>query len=57
VQYAELCLERNQPGVARQQLTDVVNDDPHAPAYQRRRDRVWVRRAKTLLRQLGSLKS
>jgi hypothetical protein len=57
VQYAELCIERNLPDVARQQLTDVINDDPHAPTYQRRRDRVWVRRAKALLRQLRSSKS
>jgi hypothetical protein len=53
VQYAELCIGRNLPQVAREQVLDVVADDPHAPAYQRRRDRVWVRRAKSLLRQLG----
>jgi len=52
VQFAELCLQRKQPELARPQLKDVVNDDAHAPAFQRRRDRVWVRRAK---RMLGAL--
>jgi hypothetical protein len=30
-----------------------LNDDPHAPAYQRRRDRVWVNRAKVVMRGLA----
>jgi len=29
-----------------------LSDDPHAPAYQRRRDRVWVNRAKSLMGRL-----
>jgi hypothetical protein len=53
VQYAELCVARNLTDIARSQVLDVVNDDAHAPGYQRRRDRVWVRRAKSLLHQLG----
>ena len=52
VQYAELCLAKQQTEAARAQLNDVVKDDAHAPAYQRRRDRVWVHRAKSLLRQM-----
>ena len=52
VQLAELYLARSQPDLARVQLKDVLADDPHAPAYQRRRDRVWVSRAKSLLRKL-----
>lgn len=53
VQYAELCVARNLLDIARAQLKDVVSDDAHAPSYQRRRDRVWVRRARSLLRQIG----
>lgn len=52
VQLAELYAARGQPEQARAQLKDVLADDPHAPAYQRRRDRVWVRRARAVLRQL-----
>jgi len=52
VQLAELYLARNQNDLARAQLNDVITDDLHAPGYQRRRDRVWVRRAKSLLARL-----
>jgi len=52
VQLAELYLARNQSDLARSQLNEVVSDDAHAPDFQRRRDRVWVRRAKSLLRKL-----
>jgi hypothetical protein len=53
VQLAELYLAKNQPELARPELKEVVADDVHAPAFQRHRDRVWVRRAKGLLRQVG----
>jgi hypothetical protein len=53
VQLAELYLAKGQPELARPELHDVVADDLHAPTFQRRRDRIWVRRAKTLTRQLG----
>ncbi|MGH7972894.1 MAG: tetratricopeptide repeat protein, partial [Limisphaerales bacterium] len=53
VQLAELYLQANQPDLARPELKEVVADDAHAPAFQRRRDRVWVRRARNLLRKLG----
>lgn len=52
VQLAELYLATDKPDLARAELRDVVADDAHAPAFQRRRDRVWIARAKTLLRQL-----
>jgi len=51
VQLAELYLKEGQPEPARAELTEVVADDAHAPAFQRRRDRVWVKRAKALLRK------
>ena len=52
VQLAELYAAQNQRDAARAELKDVLSDDPHAPAYQRRRDRVWLRRAKRLLARL-----
>jgi tetratricopeptide (TPR) repeat protein len=48
VQLAELYLAKNQPELARAEIKDVLSDDIHAPAFQRKRDRVWVRRAKNL---------
>ncbi len=54
VQLAELYLVKGQPEQARAELLDVVNDDAHAPGFQRRRDRVWVSRAKSLLGKLPS---
>lgn len=53
VQLAELLLTKGQTEAAREQLQEVLQDDPHAPAFQRRRDRVWVRRAKRLWRRLS----
>ena len=52
VQLAGLYLAKNQPDLARAQLKDVLNDDVHAPAFQRKRERTWVRRAKALMRHL-----
>ncbi|MGD0253054.1 MAG: tetratricopeptide repeat protein [Verrucomicrobiota bacterium] len=52
VQLAELYIAKNQPDLARPELKDVVADDVHAPAFQRKRDRVWVRRAKSLMGKL-----
>jgi len=53
VQLAELYLAHNQASLARAELTEVVADDAHAPHFQRRRDRVWVRRARSLMRKAG----
>lgn len=53
VQLAELYMARNQRDLALAELKDVVADDAHAPAFQRKRDRVWVGRAKSLLRKLA----
>ncbi len=50
VQLAELYLTTNQPDLAQAQLREVLSDDAHAPAFQRKRDRVWLRKAKKLLR-------
>ena len=53
VQLAELYIARNQPDLARPELKEVLADDAHGPAYQRKRDRVWVRRARGLMRKVG----
>jgi len=52
VQLAELYLAKNQPELARPELQDVIGDDVHAPTFQRKRDRVWIWRAKSLMRKL-----
>jgi hypothetical protein len=53
VQLAELYAARNEAGAARAELKDVMSDDAHAPAFQRARDRVWIQRARTLMKQLN----
>jgi len=52
VQLAELYQAKNQLDLARAEIQDVLSDDPHAPAFQRKRDRMWVRRARNLLSKL-----
>ena len=53
VQLAELYAAKNQRDLARAELKEVLTDDVHTPAFQRRRDRVWVSRARALARKLG----
>jgi len=52
VQLAELYAAGNQKELALAEVKDVLSDDEHAPAFQRKRDRVWVRRARALMRKL-----
>jgi hypothetical protein len=52
VQLAELYAVKNQNDLARAQLKEILNDDQHAPLFQRKRDRVWIRRAKSLMGKL-----
>lgn len=49
VQYAELLIERGDKPGARRELAEVIQDDQHAPKFQRQREKVWVNRAKSLL--------
>jgi hypothetical protein len=49
VQLAELHLAKGDNAAARAELAEVLADDPHAPAFQRKRDRVWVKRARKLI--------
>ncbi len=53
VQLAELYFANKRPDLAEEQIKDVVSDDLHAPAFQRRRDRIWVKRAKSLMGKLN----
>jgi len=53
VQLAELYLAKGEADLARTEVKEVLDDDPHAPAFQRKRDRVWVKRARKLARGLG----
>jgi hypothetical protein len=52
VQLAELYFAKNQVDAARAQLQEVLTEDPHTPPFQRRRDRIWIARAKSLRRKL-----
>jgi len=52
VQLAELYITKNQPELARPELQAVISDDVHAPGFQRRRDRVWIGRARSLMGKL-----
>jgi hypothetical protein len=53
VQLAELYIARRQFDLARAELSEVIHDDAHAPTFERKRARFWIRRAKSLLRKLG----
>ena len=53
VQLAQLYLNKGQRDLARGELREVLDDDPHAPAFQRRRDRFWIKRARKLARQVN----
>jgi tetratricopeptide (TPR) repeat protein len=50
VQLGELYLAEKKRDLAELELQSAINDDRHAPAFQRKRDRVWIRRARALLR-------
>lgn len=49
VQLAEIYIARNQFDLASAELNDVISDDVHAPTFQRRRDRVWIKKARSLM--------
>lgn len=49
VQLAELYLARGQRPEAEAELRGVIEDDRHAPEFQRKRDRMWLNRARALL--------
>jgi hypothetical protein len=49
VQLAELYRANGQGELARARLQEVLADDLHAPEFQRKRERFWVKRAKKLM--------
>lgn len=54
VQLAELYLAKGNKDKAREQVREVIDTDAHAPAFDRKRNRVWLRRAKKLSRMIGA---
>lgn len=52
VQLAEMYLQRGQTQDAKPLLDEVLKEDAHTPAFQRKRDKVWIRRAKALSRKV-----
>lgn len=52
VQLAELRMERGEKELARKELNDLLADEAHGPAFQKQRDKVWLKRAKALLNQI-----
>lgn len=50
VQLAELYLANHQSPLAQAGLREAISDDAHAPSFERKRDRVWIRKARRLLR-------
>ena len=52
VQLAELLVSKGQNAEALAEVQEVINDDPHAPGFQRRRERVWIKRAHKLAKRL-----
>jgi len=54
VQYAQLLAERKSYPEARELLRSVIEDEPYEPTFQRKREKVWLSRAKSLLRSLPS---
>ena len=55
VQHAELLASRGQRDAAFALAKEVLEDDEHAPRFQRSRDKEWIRRARRLLSDGGSM--
>jgi hypothetical protein len=53
VQYAELLFAAGDRASARNEVDEVVEDEKHAPPFQRKRDKVWHARARKLQSRLG----
>jgi len=54
VQFAELLMKTGAQAEARQNLDEVISEGAYAPQFQRKREAVWVRRAKALRRQIAA---
>lgn len=52
VQYAELLIKKQDYAAARKNLQEVIDDAPYAAKFQRKREAVWVRKAKGLIQTI-----
>ena len=52
VQYAQLLADRKNYAEARELVRSVIEDEPYEPTFQRKREKVWLSRAKSLQRSL-----
>jgi hypothetical protein len=52
VQFAELLIQKKEYAEARKNLEEVINDAPYATKFSRKREAVWLSRAKSLLRSV-----
>ena len=53
VQLGDLYIAKNQLDAAREQILEVIETDAHAPAFDRKRNRVWLSKAKKLRAKVG----
>jgi hypothetical protein len=52
VQISELYIECGEHELARKELTELLADEAHGPGFQKKRDKIWLKRAKILLKQI-----
>lgn len=52
VQFAQLLIEKGDQSAAQRELEEVINDAGHGPAFQRKREKPWVKRAEALLNSI-----
>jgi tetratricopeptide (TPR) repeat protein len=52
VQLAQLYADRGEKELAKKELSDFLADEVHGVSFQKRRDKLWMKQARTLLRQL-----
>lgn len=51
-QLAQLYLEKGMREEAKHELTELLADEAHTAAFERKRDRVWIRQAKAMLKKV-----
>jgi hypothetical protein len=52
VQLAELFIKRGDKEAARKDLAELMADEEHAAAFQRKKDKPWIKRANALLKEI-----
>jgi hypothetical protein len=52
VQYAQLLISKKDYAKARAMLQEVIDDEPYAAKFHRKREAIWLKRAKELLRSI-----